>query len=212
MLILVGNGYFFSESLGLSQLVTQPTQVTNNTSTLIDHIYSTNEDNLSKVCVCQIGISDHFAVFCNRKINSTFKSNSHKSITYRSFKHFAETNFLNDLVLLPWDDIEGLGNIDEVLAAWYSLFIETVNKHAPNKQHRIKNDIQPDWLTPEILDSMKERDKLKKQGRFDEYKVLRNRISLLIQESKSATYKNKNEAGKDDPKCGASNKSIIRTF
>ena len=81
-----------------------------------------------------------------------------------------------------------------------SLFIETVNKHAPIKQHRIKNDIQPDWLTPEILDSMKERDRLKKQGHFDEYKVLRNRISSLIQESKSATYKNKIEAGKDDQK------------
>ena len=107
-----------TESLGLSQLVTQPTRVTNNTSTLTDHIYSTNEDNLSKVCVCQIGISDHFAVFCNRKINSTFKSNSHKSITYRLFKHFAETNLLSDLALLPWDDIEGLENIDEVLDAF----------------------------------------------------------------------------------------------
>ena len=34
-----------TESLGLSQLVTQPTRVTNNTSTLIDHIYSTHEEN-----------------------------------------------------------------------------------------------------------------------------------------------------------------------
>ena len=48
-----------TESLGLPvcQLVTQSTRVTNNTSTLIDRIYSTNADNLSKVCVCQIGIS-----------------------------------------------------------------------------------------------------------------------------------------------------------
>ena len=61
---------------------------------------------------------------------------------------------------------------------------------------------------------MKERDKLKKQGRVEEYKVLRNRISCLIQDSKSSTYKNKIENGKDDPKSiwkifkefGASNK------
>ena len=51
-----------TESLGLSQLVTQPTRVTTNTSTLIDHIYSSHEDKLSKVSVCKIGISDHFAV------------------------------------------------------------------------------------------------------------------------------------------------------
>ena len=61
---------------------------------------------------------------------------------------------------------------------------------------------------------MKGRDELKRQGRFNEYKVLRNRISSLIQESKSVKYKNKVEAGKDDPKSiwklfkefGASNK------
>ena len=61
---------------------------------------------------------------------------------------------------------------------------------------------------------MKDRDKLKKQGRFAENKVLRNRIASLIQDSKSATYKNKIEEGKEDPKSiwkifkefGASNK------
>ena len=90
-----------TESLGLSQLVTQPTRVTTNTSTLIDHIYSSHEDNLSKVSVCKIGISDHFAVVCIRKLNSSYKNNSHKSITYRSFKRFEETNFLNDLAVLP---------------------------------------------------------------------------------------------------------------
>ena len=122
---------------------------------------------------------------------------------------------------MPWDYTEGLENIDEVLDARYSLFIESVNKHVSIKQHRIKNDIQPDWLTSEILDSMKERDKLKKQGPFNEYKVLRNRMSSLIQESKSATYKHKNEAGKEYSKSiwklfqefGASNnKIILRTF
>ena len=45
-----------TESLGLSQLVTQPTRVTNNSSSLFDHIYSNDEDNLSKVHVCQIAI------------------------------------------------------------------------------------------------------------------------------------------------------------
>ena len=122
--------------------------------------------------------------------------------------------FLNDLAVLPLDSIERYANIDDALEAWYSLFVETINKHAPIKTHRIKKDIQPDWPNSEILDNMKDRDKLKKQGRFAEYKVLRNRITSLIQDSKSATYKNKIEEGKGDPKSiwkifkefGASNK------
>ena len=68
------------------------------------------------------------------------------------------------------------------------------------KTHRIKNDIQPDWINPDILDKMKQRDKLKKQCRFEEYKILRNEISKGIQEAKPSTYESKIEEGKDDPK------------
>ena len=50
----------------------------------------------------------------------------------------------------------------DALEACYSHFVETINKHAPIKQHRIKKDIQPDWLNSEIIDNMKERDELKK--------------------------------------------------
>ena len=47
---------------------------------------------------------------------------------------------------------------------WY-----TVNKHAPIRTYRVKNNIQPDWLDPIILDKMKEWDKLKKNGNIDKY-------------------------------------------
>ena len=91
-----------------SQLVTQPTRATNNSISLIDHNYSSNADNLSKVHVSQIGISDHFAVFCSSKINACWKMNLHKSITYKPFmlwivyfNHFDDTEFLHDLQLVP---------------------------------------------------------------------------------------------------------------
>ena len=69
--------------------------------------------------------------------------------------------------------------------------MDTVNTHAPLKTHRIKKDTQPDWLTSDILDKMKERDKLKRQGKEDEYKIIRNNVPTLIQESKTETYKSK---------------------
>ena len=55
---------------------------------------------------------------------------------------------------------------------------------------------------------------MKKRGRRDDYKILRNEVSTQIQNSKQASYKSKIEAGKDDPKSiwkifkefGASNK------
>ena len=80
------------------------------------------------------------------------------------------------------------------------LVITIANRHAPIKKHRVKHDTQPDWITSEILDRIKERDNLKKRGRHDDYKALRNEISVLIQNSKKSSYKSKTEAGKDDPK------------
>ena len=65
---------------------------------------------------------------------------------------------------MPWDSIERYANIDDALEAWYSLFVETINKHAPIKTRRIKKDIQPDWLNSEILDNLKDRDKLKNKA------------------------------------------------
>ena len=74
------------------------------------------------------------------------------------------------------------------------------------------------------MDKIEESDKLKKkqkkknkkkQGMFHEYKVMRNTVSDLIQESKRSSYKSKIEQGQDDPRSiwrifkelGASNKT-----
>ena len=96
--------------------------MTNNSSSLIDHIYSSEKDNLSKVHVCQIGSSDHFAVFCNRKINANLKKNSHKSISYRFFKHFDKIDILHYLQLVPWCNIDAFENKDDILEACVRIF------------------------------------------------------------------------------------------
>ena len=58
----------FTTSLCFSQLVCDPTRVTETSSTLIDHINTNCDENISRVHVCKIAISDHYAVFGNRKL------------------------------------------------------------------------------------------------------------------------------------------------
>ena len=86
---------------------------------------------------------------------------------------------------VPWSKIEMLNDIDESIEVWYSLFIKNCRQTCPNKTHRIKTDIQPVWINPDILDKMKQRDKLKK-CRFEEYKILRIGISKGIKEAKQS--------------------------
>ena len=65
-----------------------------------------------------------------------------------------------------WNNINEFEYIDDMLEARYAFFTDTINKHAPVKNNRIKNDIQPDWYTADILDKMKERDKLKRRWKI----------------------------------------------
>ena len=81
--------------------------------------------------------------------------NSHKYIQYRTFKSFDVNAFLCDLSSAPWCQIEGFDNIDDILAAWYSLFIAVIDKHVP-RTHRIKYDIQADWYLKFWIRSNKE--------------------------------------------------------
>ena len=124
----------FTTSLGLTQLISEPTRVTNDSKTLIDHIYTNNENNIQSVNVEKNCISDHHGFFCNRSTHVLpDKNDEHQTITYRSFKHFDESCFLNELSTVPREIIEN----------FETLFTEILDKHAPIKNHRIKRNYQP---------------------------------------------------------------------
>ena len=85
-------------------MISQPTRVTPNSKTLIDHIYTSTEENIS--CVKELTLNDHYAIFGNDKINSFVHKHSHQTITYRSFKHFDEIAFVDDLRQIPWEILD----------------------------------------------------------------------------------------------------------
>ena len=60
----------FYSIYGLTQLITEQTRVTQNTSSIIDHIYTTYPDRVSDIVVPKVAISDHFPVGITRYIRS----------------------------------------------------------------------------------------------------------------------------------------------
>ena len=58
------------ESFGLKQIIEPPTRATDNSRTLIDHIYCNTPNNIVSVDVPILVLSDHFPIFATRKINS----------------------------------------------------------------------------------------------------------------------------------------------
>ena len=104
----------------LTKLVTKPTRITPYSSTRIDHVYTTNPENISKCYVPSYSISDHFPVCFSRKTNCKISKNEHISTSYRSFKNFNETQFLQDLAtdLGPLSEILVDSDINEACSIW----------------------------------------------------------------------------------------------
>ena len=98
--------------------------------------------NLSSWCL--VMVERHFPVVpwgCLRFVIVVFPDHthllfskvSHYTISYRSFKHFNEVNFINDLQAIPWDLIIVFDDPNDILEAWTNLFLEEVDKHIPIK-------------------------------------------------------------------------------
>ena len=189
----------YIEPFGLTQLVSEATRVTPDSSTLIDHIYSNCPENVTSINVPKIGLSDHFPVFFTRKMHVQPAKRAHYTITYRSFKNFDENKFHADLQAVPWDLIHLFDDTDDVLEVWNDLFLEVVDKNIPLKQHRVKNINQPQWLTPDILDAMKCRDRHKSLGNDGQYKYWRNKVLNLIRKAKQEKYETYIETNKGKP-------------
>lgn len=168
----------------LKQLIKSPTRVTKQSSSIIDHIYCTNADLVHSAFVSKLAISDHFPVCCTLVKSNNRKRGIHKSIKYRSFKHFDENFFRNDLILSGLEHVEMYTDPNSALNVFYNCINNVINKHAPIKEKRIKHDHQPEWLTHEIKICMRDRDYHKQKGNFNTYKVLRNKTAALIKRSK----------------------------
>ena len=160
----------------VQQYVTEYTRVTENTASLIDHIYVSNDLKVVNCTVVKSGLSDHYIPFAvlNTKLTppSDSMSGQHKLISYRNYKNFDNVKLSNDLMVAKWHDVN-LGICDDISIAISSFVSEStsiVDKHIPLVQKRVKRIKQPGWITPELLKSFSLRDSAKARHDYENYK------------------------------------------
>ena len=81
----------------LTQLISSPTRTAQSSSSIIDHVNTSNPEYITESFVPHYAFSDHFPVCFTRKVMSKISKNKHITTTYRCYKTFDENLFLTDL-------------------------------------------------------------------------------------------------------------------
>ena len=71
-----------------------------------------------------LGISDHFLVYLIRKTNC--QQTSPRIIQLRVLKNFYKSEFLRDLIVKPWHDVDSQTNPNCPWDIWKTLLMESI--------------------------------------------------------------------------------------
>ena len=201
----VGNTYIrrLTKRFSLDSLITEPTRPLYNEA-ILDQIL-TNTKFIKASGTIKTNISDHTPIFINiKKSKQTFPKTTFTGRTYRNFN---EDDFVN---LLRESDLENAVNIEiNPDACWdklYACILSALDKLAPLRTSTFSKS-KPEWLTAEIIEIMKDRDKAlkiatKSKSPQDKKKArqLRNFANKTIKLAKSEYLLNKLDTHKKDPK------------
>ena len=192
-------------SFDLTQLIKEPTRITDTSHTLIDLICVNNEHRIVKSGVVPVTLSDHFLVFCIIKVGVSNKAQP-RILEYRSYKTFDLNKFNSDLRNVPWHIIENENDVDDALCIWNKLFSEVADDHAPIKRRRVKGLPIP-WMNSKISEMMCKRDQLHRKALksnstqlWNTYRKLRNTVNSLVRSAKSKYYCDMIEEAKGNSK------------
>ncbi|EDO27520.1 predicted protein [Nematostella vectensis] len=128
------------EAYQLSQLINEPTRITIDSKSLIDHFVTSSPDKINSSGVIHIGPSDHSLIYGIRKINPyRCARDKAKTIEIRNFKHFDQQKFVKDLLTQSWEQIVLCHDTNEMWAHWKDLFLNVLDRHAPVQSKRKKH-------------------------------------------------------------------------
>ena len=189
---------------GLSQIIEEPTRITEKSSTMIDLCLTNTLSTVVDSGVIHLSISDHSMVYIVRKAH--YFQTGIRVVESRSMKKFNRDSFLNDLRQQPWGNVYHHGNPNEMWGTWKALLMNVIDKHAPLRTRRVSNKRSP-WVTNDLKHLMFNRDYLKKRAissrdpeKWCEYRHARNQVNNEIKKAKRLYFTKNLDIHKGDMK------------
>lgn len=196
-------------SHGYLSKVNKPTRTTSYSKTCIDHIFMKSKKRYdNNLIILNSSITDHHALLFNIDFGFNLENVSNTNKVDKSVRRI-DYKKLNTLFMEEkWETV--LVHQDSNIAS--ECFIDTVHKHTtaattvkpiPNKKVRLKP-----WITPALLVSIRNRDRLHKLHILNpnniiarqNYKNYRDQLSRMIKITKSTYFKQKLTEINNDPR------------
>ena len=106
----------FCTSFNLSQVINQPTRITETSESLIDVILASNKNLVKETKVVPSSISDHDLIYAVLNLKRCPQTPTY--ITTRSYKNYQRDAFIHDLSQVPWHIIETFDDVEDSLHAF----------------------------------------------------------------------------------------------
>ena len=135
----------------LTQLITEPTRITQATRTLLDLII-TNMNFVQESGVLDYVISDHLPVFVIRKKQRILKEYVYTEV--RNMKNYSAEDFCNLIHRDPrWLQYWTADTLTEMWEIMHAIIFDSLNSHLPKRRIRICVN-NPEWFTADVLESI----------------------------------------------------------
>ena len=182
------------EPFNLTQIIDQPTRVTETSSTLLDLILVKHPEKVkSHGAVAIPGVSDHHLIFMAYDIKKPqFKP---IKVTTRNFKNFNLEGFLAAAEIANFENVFNVVDVNDKVTILENTIHDLLDIYAPYKTFTVTKQNSTPWLTDEIRNIMNLRDMYKynfnKTGNkeFEKtFKVLRNKVTGMMRQSQKDLF------------------------
>lgn len=185
-----------TNNFGLSKIGTEPTCFSSTSSSLLDYFLVRDVTRIKyNGQLCCGGLSDHDLIYMSYDI---FVPNYlGKKITYRDYKNVDLRRLVSDFYFLSWENIYLKTNPDDMIDILNENLLFLFNRHVKLRSIICKQD-KPKWFNANIEMAMVDRNiayrnwkRARSSVLRELYRTSRNRVNLLIKNSKSKFVSNK---------------------
>ena len=189
---------------GLTNLIKVPTRVVVESSSLIDVILTNKPRSILTSGVFDLCLSDFNLIYIVMRLQCP--KFSPRTVVKRHFKKYDTGFFLADIATVPFHVAHIFHDPEDVFWAWGKLLSDALDVHVPVKRCISKRPRVP-FMTPELLGSIRHRNKLRKlyfeskdPGDWEKYRLQFNLTSSLRRREISSYLRSRADGAKGDPK------------